>query len=71
MKKIDYQSQHFEEMSQIDLVNLDGGGFLEWLFGNLAWEAAKSTVLYSPIREGSVPDLEMSGGYYVMPSDNA
>jgi hypothetical protein len=71
MKKIDYHSQHFMELNQIDLVNLNGGGFFKWLFGNIAWEAVKSITVDAPIREGSVPDQEMSGGYYVMPSDNA
>ncbi len=71
MKKIDYRSQHFEEMNHIDLVNLNGGGFLTWILANLAWEVLKNEITKSPIREGEMPELEMSGGYYVMPSDNA
>ena len=71
MKKLDYSNQHFKEMSQIDLMNVKGGGFWSWLIGNLLWESAKSVALDAPVREGSVPQLEMSGGYYVMPSDNA
>ncbi len=71
MKKIDYRSHHFEEMNHIDLVNLNGGGFWTWFVGAALWDLTKAALTASPIREGEVPELEMSGGYYVMPSDNA
>ena len=71
MKNLSYDSQNFQELSQIDLTNLNGGGILRWIVENLIWEASISLLTASPGREGPLPEPKMSGGYYVMPSDNA
>lgn len=71
MKNLSYDSQNFQELSQIDLTNLNGGGILKWIVENLIWEASISLLTSSPGREGPLPEPKMSGGYYVMPSDNA
>lgn len=71
MKNLSYDSQNFQELSQIDLTNLNGGGILKWIVENLIWEASISLLTSSPGRVGPLPEPKMSGGYYVMPSDNA